>query len=246
MKKLILLTLMVAALWSCKKDEPDLIKLSIIEKTLNHDDEYQIEAESRSPITYTIENEYHGKVSETGLVTARFVGQTDITLTNVEDTKSFKLIVAPTINLYPEPDVNYGMTKNEIITKFGTPYGTTSAVIGYDNYSSKAPQLLFLFDENDKLMAYSLYVKIAYVSDLLSFLEERYLLIDVNTKEYTTAFINGLTRETATLAIGTELYDLSYYMVIYIFMENLNKSATINTQTSVIDKLKESANVLFF
>lgn len=246
MKKLILLTLIVAAFIGCSKDEPDLISLPLTEKTLNYKQEYQIQATSKSAIAYFSVDEYHATVDESGLVKARYVGETDIELTNAESTARLKIIVAPTINLYPEPDVKYGMSKSEVISKFGTPYGSTSNAIVYNNYSNKAPELLFLFDDNGKLIAYSLFVKISYVPDLLSFLEERYILIDVNVEEYTTIFINGLTEDTATLAISTGLYDMTYYMVAYIFTENLKSASLIDRQTFMTDKLKENFKQLVY
>jgi len=103
--RLVFIATLIIVLNSCDKDDKDLISLSVSEKTLNFEDEYQIEATSNSVITYTVENEYHAEVSETGLVTARFVGETNILLENAEDNKTFKVIVEPIYNLYPEPDV---------------------------------------------------------------------------------------------------------------------------------------------
>ena len=108
-KFFIILAVLPLLLAGCSKDEPkpDIISLVVTEKTLNFGDEYQIVATSKAPIVYEVENEYHADVSETGLVTARFIGETIILLSNGEDSKTFKIIVSPKSNLYPEPNLKF-------------------------------------------------------------------------------------------------------------------------------------------
>ena len=88
--KLVFIAILIISSNSCKKE--DLITLNSTEKTLNYEDEFQIEAESNSLITYSVENEYHAEVSESGLVKARYVGETNIILQNAEDRKILKLM----------------------------------------------------------------------------------------------------------------------------------------------------------
>ena len=233
-----------------KDDEPDVISLEVSEKTLYSGDEYQIEATSKAPITYTVENEYHAEVSETGLVTARFVGETNVLLSNGEDTKNFRVIVKPKYNLYPEPDVKFGDSKSSIIAKFGTPddetsfdNGTSSAIL-YDDYSTAAPFLMFTFDSNDKLDSYSVLVKSSYSSTLADFFLERYLIVSAE-EDGVFLFINGLDPTTATTLIGLQLYDISYWQIMYIPMPNtststkseLLKSSKNTTETNAFDEL---------
>lgn len=226
-----------------KDDEPDVISLEVSEKTLYSGDEYQIEATSKAPITYTVENEYHAEVTETGLVTARFVGETNVLLSNGEDTKNFKVIVKPKYNLYPEPDVKFGDSKSSIIAKFGTPDDETSSGIGYIDYSNAAPILMFLFDSNDKLDSYGVLVRSIYSSTLAEFLSERYMPIGEEDGDF--FFINGLNPTTATMAIGLQLYDISYWIVMYMPMPNtststkseLLKSSKNRTETNAFDEL---------
>jgi hypothetical protein len=207
-------------------DEPDVISLKVSEKTLYHEDEYQIEATSKAAITYSSENEYHAMVSETGLVTAKFVGETNVLLSNSGETKSFKVIVKPKSNLYPEPEVKFGDSKSSIITKFGTPGTETSSGVAYSNYSNSAPILMFLFDSSNKLTSYAIMVKSAYSSVLADFLLERYLA--VSEKDGTFLFINGLNANTATMIIGIELYNISYWRAIYV-PNTPNKSASLKS-----------------
>jgi hypothetical protein len=208
----------------CSKDDaPDVISLKVSEKTLYVEDKYQIEATSKATINYTVENEYHAKVSKTGFVTAGRVGETNVLLSNGEDTRNFKVIVKPKSNLYPEPHVKFGDSKSSIIAKFGTPDHETSiddySMIGYDNYSNTAPILMFLFDSSNKLSGYGVTVKSMYSSTLESFLLERYYYLGV--EEDVTVFINGNNNSifygsTATMRIRVQQSDDSYLVVAYV------------------------------
>jgi len=242
-KGLVLLAVVLPlVLAGCSKDdEPDVISLEVSEKTLYSGDKYQIEATSKAAINYTVENEYHAEVSETGLVTARFVGETNVLLSNGEDTKNFRVIVRPKSNLYPEPDVKFGDSKSSIVAKFGTPDYETSSGIGYYDYSNAAPVLLFLFDSNDKLDIYGVLVRSIYSSTLAEFLSERYM--PVAEEDGVFFFINGLNTTTATMAIGLQLYDTSYWMVVYMpntstsTKSALLKSSKNTTETNAFDEL---------
>ncbi|MBQ5958416.1 MAG: Ig-like domain-containing protein [Bacteroidales bacterium] len=63
---------------SCNKEK--LITLTESSATLHHGETYQINAECENPILFSSENEYHAKVSSSGLVTANYIGNTTITL----------------------------------------------------------------------------------------------------------------------------------------------------------------------
>jgi hypothetical protein len=245
-KGLVLLAVVLPlVLAGCSKDdEPDVISLEVSEKTLYSGDEYQIEATSKAPINYTVENEYHAEVSETGLVTARFVGETNVLLSNGEDTRNFRVIVKPKNNLYPEPDVKFGDSKSSIIAKFGTPDDESSSEIGYIDYSDAAPILMFSFDSNDKLEGYGVLVKSFYSSTLADFFLERYLIVSAE-EDGVFLFINDLNPTTATMGIGLQLYNISYWIVIYMPMPNIStstksallKSSKNTTETNVFDEL---------
>ncbi len=235
--RIVFIATLIVSFNSCDKDDVDLISLSVTEKTLNFEDEYQIEATSVSPITYSVENEYNAEVSETGLVTARFVGETNILLENAQDKNTFKVIVEPKYNLYPEPNVEFGDTKSSIIAQFGSDYTATTSVIGYTDYSSAAPIVMFMFDTNNKLTSYAIMVKSFYSSTLADFLTERYLI--VGEEDGVFLFLNGLDTTSATMVIGLELYNISYWMVKYIPNTSSTKSSKIKNTLApnVFDEL---------
>jgi len=147
------------------------------------------------------------------LVKARFVGETNIVLNNSSEEKIFKLTVAPKYNLYPEPDVEFGATKNSVISKFGSDYSESDSGIGYINYSSAAPIIMFTFDDNDKLSSFAVMVKTVYSSKIVDFLGERYF--PTGEKNDVFYFINGLPDETSTMLVMVSLYNVSYWMIIY-------------------------------
>lgn len=244
--RIVFIATLIVSFNSCDKDDADLISLSVTEKTLNFEDEYQIEATSVSPITYSVENEYNAEVSETGLVTARFVGETNILLENAEDKNTFKVIVEPKYNLYPEPNVEFGDTKSSIIAQFGSDYTATTSAIGYTDYSSAAPIVMFMFDTNNKLTSYAIMVKSFYSSTLADFLTERYLI--VGEEDGVFLFLNGLDTTSATMVIGLELYNISYWMVMYIPNTSSTKSSVIkkslnpNDFDELFNKMTERMN----
>lgn len=236
----------------CSKDaepdeEPDVISLKVSEKTLCYEDEYQIEATSKAEIDYMVENEYHADVSATGVVTAWYVGETNVILSNGEDTKVFKVIVKPRSNLYPEPDVQFGSSRSSLKTKFGVPDVDTESGMSYTGYSSAAPILMLLFDSSNKLTGYAVMVRSAHTSALADFLFERYLL--VTESEDTYFFINGLDPGTAPMLIGLDLYNVQYWRVLYMPNPSSSKSMLLESSgytigTNAFDELlKQSLSV---
>lgn len=241
----ILLTSLLLSFVSCKKDNATnkTITLSTTSVTLHYEDVFQITAQCDSPITYTSNNPFHAEVTNSGLVTAKHVGTTTITLSSGDDTKTFTVIVNPRSNLYPEPDIEFGETKESIIAKFGepdildtiwTPNDTvwiTHEYIEYTNYSTNAPSLTISFDENNCVQEYSLSVYSPIYTLISDFLIERYLY--EGGDEYINYYINGLTIESATKFIIMSLINNTQYSVLYLpiptIIHNNNGLAT-NTQ----------------
>lgn len=223
MKKIVF-ALMVVVLVSCGKDEaPDIITLDRSEVALYFGDNYQIEARSNSTIAYESKDEYHASVTTDGLVIARYVGETSISLSNAEDDKLLKITVQPKYSLYPEPEVEFGASKADVISKFGEPVTDTGTAIGYDEYSPGAPILMFAFDENDKVAAYSVMVSAYRMEGLVNFIGERYH--PAGSTDGMFIFMNGLKPETASMAVAISLYNSNYVAALYLPYSNL-KSIT--------------------
>lgn len=189
MKKALYLVVlsMILTLVSCKKDTTGskTITLTTTSVTLHYEDVFQIPAQCDSPITYTSNNEYHAQVTSSGLVTAKHVGTTTITLSSEDDTKTFTVIVNPRSNLYPEPDIEFGETKENVILKLGEPdisvvdtisippY-TTYSYIAYTNYSTNTRSLYINFDENNCVSEYNISVHSPISTQIMDYLLERY------------------------------------------------------------------------
>lgn len=219
---------MAIAFTSCEKeDKKDIIQMDVLEKKMYSTDTYQIQATSIADITYAVENRYHADVSEEGLVTARFVGETEITLSNGEDSKNIKVIVEPRHTVYDEPDIEFGETKKSIISKFGNPHLEGEFVMVYDEYSTNAPRLIIVFDDG-KVSVYSVMVKSSLISSLEDFLQERYMLYEEEALEGdpSITFINSLDITTATRIIGMELPVSEQLQVVYAPINNTKKNST--------------------
>lgn len=240
MKKLLfLLTCTLFLLGSCSSDDDNKngISLSETSTTLKSAKTYQINATSDTKITYAVENEYHAKVSDSGLVTAGKIGETDIILTNGDDTKHFKVTVDPESTMYPDPNLEFGISKGDLVKKLGTPSKETSDGISYDNFSTKAPQVAYLFDSNNKLKSVGVIVKTAYSKELGTYLGERYVYAASNEDSYTLFFINALSLEKTTMAVGASLYNTQYWMTIYFPYSKSKTSAQVRSyQESSIKK----------
>lgn len=229
MKKILyaFLAVAMAAFVGCDKDDGggNSIQLISADQTMHYDDEFQIQATSNTPITYTSENEYHAEVSANGFVTAGRVGETNIVMTNGDDTKKVKITVTPESNLYPEADLTFGMTRSSVKAKLGNPDSETEDGMGYTEYSSNAPIFMCLFDGADKLTSFTYMVKTAYSSELGTFLVERYVPISIDGEEYAILCVNALTPETVTMLVGADVYSLSYWMVMH--MPNTDSKAKV-------------------
>ena len=232
---------------SCSKDEDQSIQLQNQSPiVLKYEQMATIDAVSTEPISYNSENEFHAKVSSNGVITAEHVGKTKINLTNGFDSKSIQVTVEPKYNLYETPNIEWGTTKSKIKTQYGTPDNEDADGFGYLNYSSSAPIAMFLFNSNDQLESCAIMVKMVYASTLTNFLLERYLPINVDTKDYTATFINNLTTAEKITSIGLLAYNLNYLEVIYfdasnIFNQTKSTSKTfINRYRNIAEKLISS------
>lgn len=233
MKKILLVFMAINLFIGCQKNDSNAIRLNQHEKTLHYGDKWQIEAESASKITYASKNEFHAIVSEEGLVTAGFVGNTEIELSNGHSVENVKIIVTPEYNLFPDPIVDFGISRNEVISRMGrTPDASTETMVGYKDYCFSVPELLFSFDENDCLKATGMMISTSFTKECTAHLAERYMLIQMGTNSDPFLFING-TPDTMTMGVSLDVYDASRLFVMYI---PLSQS---KTSSYILDAYKE-------
>lgn len=238
MKKFLLLSVITFLFVCCSKNDETIV-LKQSEVSLYPGDEFQIEATSNLGLTYRSENEYHASVSETGLVTALFVGETNIVVSDGNDSKNFRVTVQPKSTLYPEPCMNWGASRSEVIAYSGTPDTNSADGLTYKEYGN-ADALIYMFDESDKLKSVGVLVKSNLSSEMSTYLAERYLPIDISSETYTILFVNGISSETITTVIGSRLLNLSYWMIVYLPYSQFVSNMSINAS----DQLMKEATLL--
>lgn len=190
-----------------------VITLEETSTTLHKGETYQINAECENHITYSSDNEFCATVSEEGLVTANYVGTAVITLDAESDTTTFEVTVAAQSELYPEPEIEIGETKEAVIERFGAPVAETEEAIGYANYSENTTMLMVMFDENNLVTSYAVIMDVNFVEELETFLSERYMF--VQEEEGLKVYINALTVDEATLFVGSQNYQDEFLMAMY-------------------------------
>lgn len=213
-KTLMLMLLTMPFVFTSCSDDDDKNDIRLIESEykMNFNDQVQILATSPLSISYSTESSYVASVSESGLITGGRVGETNISLSNGEDTKSVKVIVEPKYDLYPEPidKIDFGASTSKIKEIFGTPSFENASGLIYDNYSSVFDCMFLL--ENGKISSIIVYVGIMQMPDnLVLFLAERYHIYDED------GFIAGFINEKEDMIVGiTSSDDFSNLLVMYL------------------------------
>ena len=217
MKRTSLAALVMAAVVfaSCSKEEEKSPEI-ILEKDsaiLTSGDEFLINATSDYDLTFKSEDEFHAKVDEKGLVTATYVGETNIVVSNTEKSKKVKITVRPEYNICEDLCQYLGKTKSQILSKFCDPYTSTEKYIRYKDYTSYVSLLVFTI-ENDVVTGVSIAVSTLYMSSLISYLKERYVLVSMKDDIY--MYYDNTDESKITTAIGMFVYDASYLAVTYV------------------------------
>lgn len=214
MKKLLYLLFISSFIfsYSCSKNEDIDLKESAVK--LYSGDKYTIKVNSDTKVIYQSKNEYVATVSDKGIVTAEKIGETAILLDNGNDKKTFTVKVMPKYDLYSVPELSFGMSKNILISKYGTPDETDDNTISYKDYSTAAPLIIYKFDNTDLLVSSSVMVSTSYSKDIVPFLYERYKFIEDEDDSF--IFIDASTEETAQINVVAKIVDSDYWMIEYM------------------------------
>lgn len=166
----VLIALAVACmlLTSCRKE----FELSETSVKMYVDDLYTIESENGTNLVYTSDNPYVATVSESGVVTANFVGKATIHVTASEGEQALKVDVLPLYTTYEEPCLDFTMNWNDVMTMYEDSYlgknTTTCFFEGEGRYSYG-----YLF-EDDILQAVFVWCQYTSIDKIHQFLGERY------------------------------------------------------------------------
>lgn len=245
MKKILLCMLMALPFifTSCSDDDDDDngIKIQNPKIEMVAGDSKQINATSDLKLNYSVEDEYYASVSESGLIDAKRVGETNIIVRNDQKSEKVNVIITPQYKTYPDPDFMFGETRSAVIKKLGTPANETDAAIAYEGYSTKAPLIIYTFDESNKVSGVSVIVGTTYTEELAKFLAERYVMVK-GTGDITLIGFDHLDEDKATLGVAVSLYNTTYWMVVYLpysgtTTKSMKKSMDVNSFKAIADEL---------
>lgn len=208
LKSLSLVMLFMAlalSITSCSKDN-DEEPISIPQyMTIHIGDEYNLGLFSQ----WTTTNDFIASVSNNGIVTGLHVGECIIS----DGENKCEFSIRGNILLYDEPLTDWGISKSRLISICGSNYIESKGNIGYKTNNISCPMVAYMF-KNDQLSAAIVLVSTAKTSTLAEFLLERYLLVEQSGYEY--YFLNGNSMSKVTMAVGLTFYNVDYWMVAYI------------------------------
>ena len=214
MKKIFTILLIMPLIWACSSSDSDNsneISLKDKEITLNASDTYQIEA-GLSGLSYSTDNDDVAMVNSKGLVTAMFVGETDIIIKQGSKIARLKVVVEPKHHLYETPSLKFGTTsRDNIIKEFGKPSIDNGESISYVISGKPISNIMYLFDDDMKLRSSSVIVKSAYAKNLIPFLTERYFPISI--KEL--MFANSINPNKVTMFVSLSVIENASTLVMY-------------------------------
>lgn len=240
MKKIFLCSIVIvlfSTFVSCSKDDDDAFSITSSKSV-------ELSSKGTSQITYSgsnaafsSEDEYVATVSDNGLITAKRIGETYI---DVNGKKEVKVTVSPLITSFSEPQFLFGATKNEVISKVGSNYSSsTDTGITYIPTSGRVKGYAYLL-KNGKVTAVAMIVSTLYLESLTDFLLERYVPATFSEDNYTALFVNGLSLEKTTMVIGEQLYSTSFMNVLYFpYEKNASKSRSIEKKQIYINQTND-------
>ncbi|MDO3694627.1 hypothetical protein QVZ41_07185 [Wenyingzhuangia sp. chi5] len=208
-------------LLACSKQENinTGITVATTSKSLYKGDQFQIKAISDLDILFESEDEFHATVTDNGLVTAGYVGNTTILISNEIYNIQHSIKVNPRYTLYPDPLLDFKLTKEEFITLLGAPNEYSENFIKYNNYSDASNFISYTFNKENKLEYVRVLVNKNNYEDLvLDFLNERYVLQGTVAYEELgsgTLYCNNFKKSTATLSVFVYNFDATNYAVLY-------------------------------
>ncbi len=229
-------TFMCAMLFTCCENSK--MKISPSDVTLHFEEELVLTViDNHSDVTWTTDDEFVASVKSNGIVTAEHVGTTTITAKDGKNEVYCSVSVTPEYYTYNEPIMDWGCSKESIISKKGTPDSNQSDAVAYLQSESRGIVEMYMF-ENGKLTSSGVILKLSYSNtDVASFLIERYQPITV-TDSGIYCFINAMTLEKASLSIGLTIDDM--ILVTYLPYSDGYKlparcsSKHLNTQSNTL------------
>ncbi len=192
-KSALVLFVFCCFLFSCKNnsikyDGPETINI-VLQETRN------LNATSKDPISYHSDNNLIVEIDQNGNILGKNVGETDITLSNLENELRLHVIVS----LFEEPTLEFGASPSRIKSIYGEPrrnYGDSIFVYGSGNdwYSWAVWEMDFFFNDGQYFES-DLYLRSDLDIRIEQYLKENYFPYDTITETTT----NNGSEETMTI-----------------------------------------------
>ncbi|HOO69758.1 MAG: hypothetical protein BWX93_01514 [Bacteroidetes bacterium ADurb.Bin139] len=119
----------------------------------------------------------------------------------------------PLSDLYPTPVLEFGISKTDLVHRLGTPDKSTKDGIVYANYSTEAPYVMYVF-ENEQLSGAGVLVRSSCTKPLATYLVERYLPVSTEGEYY--YFINTPSEQEPTMVVAVTLSKSKFWSVMYL------------------------------
>ena len=123
------------------------------------------------------------------------------------------LPIEPLSNLYPDPVLDFGLSRTEMVHRLGIPERSTKDGIIYTNYSKAAPYAMYVF-ENEKLSGAGVLVCSSCTKSLAAYLVERYRPVSREGEHY--YFINTPSEQKSAIRVALTLGKTKYWSVMYM------------------------------
>jgi hypothetical protein len=221
----------------CKKEV--VLSLNTTEITLKRNETFNlVVSPDASGCTFRSGNDNIAEVYSSGLVEAKLVGETTITVTNTD--KGYyafcKVTVTPEYTIYREPYLVFGRSKSDIKTYEKRQIADeTDSTILYTGENSSLDSILYSF-ENSAYTSSTCTVPSSQSSLLLSYLVERYVYIGT--------LPNGLVARLTT--DGTTYVVTQFYspvkIYVYYFPKSTSKKGTGLVSDSELSKTVNDIN----
>lgn len=192
---------------SCAKQDSILL-VNTSDVVLKASQEFTISTNNKA--TFVSENENVAVVDQkTGVITAVKVGETYIDVVSGNHSSRVKVTVEGNYYTYDEPYLDFGMSRESLLSFYGTPYRMTEDNVSFFYWNAEVPYDGYTF-KNGKLDGSYVVFHKDYLNEVGLFLGERYFLASEGT------YVNDPVNPSLGIVISRQINNDDYYRVSYM------------------------------
>ena len=158
---------------------------------------------------WTTTNRFVAEVDGSGKITANHVGECTIKCEKGQCVVSVKA----NYTLYREPFCYPELTKEYVVSIYGSNYTESGNIMMWETGQTSAPYVMYTF-ENGVFKGSSILVSKSYESSLKLHLRNRYVYVTYEDGMY--EYIDAYSVEEMTKFVAYQSYNSSYYLVMYM------------------------------